>query len=205
MRCTRPGVRALRAAVDLAEKRRHDLPPLPPPSFDVAAAVKATLDASVIVERSEPGPGRHGGQPRVLPGRQLQTPARRCPRLDRDAREPADPRLRAVSRPWPGDYARMAKLFPTVSFVWLPTDHADYGDVTNMLKHITVATMDRLLCPTYCPRSTRSSITTSTRCAWQISPSCSTSTSATARLPRAINATRSAEAATSRTGGRPPR
>jgi lipopolysaccharide biosynthesis glycosyltransferase len=138
-------------AVDFAEKRRHDLPPLPPPSFDVAAAVKATLDASVIVERSEPGPG----------GTEVNLEFS----LDGNYKHPLDVVLDSIvtraSRPirafvlcrdhGPDDYARMAKLFPTVSFVWLPTDHADYGNVTNMLKHITVATMDRLLLPDLLP------------------------------------------------------
>lgn len=49
------------------------------------------------------------------------------------------------------DFARMARLFPTVSFVWLQTDKADYGPIRNMLRHITVTTMDRLLLPDLLP------------------------------------------------------
>jgi lipopolysaccharide biosynthesis glycosyltransferase len=45
----------------------------------------------------------------------------------------------------------MAALFPTVSFVWLPTDHVYYGEILGMIKHITIATMDRLLLPDLLP------------------------------------------------------
>jgi lipopolysaccharide biosynthesis glycosyltransferase len=138
-------------AVDFAEKRRRDVPPLPPPSFDVAAALKATLDASVVVERSEPGPD----------GPEINVEFS----LDGNFKHPLDVVLDSIvtraSRPirafvlcrdhGPDDFVRMAKLFPTVSFVWLPTDHADYGKVTSMLSHITVATMDRLLLPDLLP------------------------------------------------------
>ncbi len=137
--------------VELAEKRRHDLPELPPPSFDVAAAVRATLDASVVVERSQAGPD----------GSEINVEFS----LDGNFKHPLDVVLDSIvtraSRPIRAfvmcrdhdqrDFDRMAKLFPTVSFVWLPTDHADYGNVTNMLKHITVATMDRLLLPDLLP------------------------------------------------------
>lgn len=138
-------------AVEFAERRRHDVPALPPPSFDVAAAVKATLAASVVVERSQPGP--EGSEINVEFS------------LDGNFKHPLDVVLDSIvtraSRPirafvlcrdhGPDDFSRMARLFPTVSFVWLPTDHADYGKVTNMLRHITVATMDRLLLPDLLP------------------------------------------------------
>jgi lipopolysaccharide biosynthesis glycosyltransferase len=138
-------------SVEFAEKRRLDVPALPPPSFDVAAAVQATLDASVVVERSEPGPS----------GAEINVEFS----LDGNYKHPLDVVLDSIvtraSRPIRAfvlcrdhnadDFVRMAKLFPTVSFVWLPTDHADYGKVTSMLKHITVATMDRLLLPDLLP------------------------------------------------------
>jgi lipopolysaccharide biosynthesis glycosyltransferase len=53
------------------------------------------------------------------------------------------------------DFDRMARLFPTVSFVWLPTDEVDYGPIAGMLRHITVATMDRLLLPELLPEVDR--------------------------------------------------
>lgn len=45
------------------------------------------------------------------------------------------------------DHERMARLFPRVSFSWLPCDDVDYGDQVYLLRHLTVATMDRVLLP----------------------------------------------------------
>lgn len=45
------------------------------------------------------------------------------------------------------DFARTARLFPTVSTTWYPCDAIDYGDILAMIPHITVSTMDRLLLP----------------------------------------------------------
>ncbi|MDQ6851728.1 MAG: hypothetical protein M3070_17670, partial [Actinomycetota bacterium] len=45
------------------------------------------------------------------------------------------------------DFARMARLFPSVSFVWLPTDNVDYGPIPGMNGWVTSATMDRTLLP----------------------------------------------------------
>lgn len=53
------------------------------------------------------------------------------------------------------DYERLATLFPTVSFVWLPTDDVDHGEIAAMIDHITVATMDRLLLPDLLPHVDR--------------------------------------------------
>jgi lipopolysaccharide biosynthesis glycosyltransferase len=53
------------------------------------------------------------------------------------------------------DFERMAVLFPTVSFVWLPTDGVDYGSLRGLLTYTTVATMDRLLLPELLPEVTR--------------------------------------------------
>lgn len=38
-------------------------------------------------------------------------------------------------------------LFPELEIHWLPCDGIEYGDISGMLSHITVATMDRLLLP----------------------------------------------------------
>ncbi|MCF4120261.1 hypothetical protein L1785_04635 [Antribacter sp. KLBMP9083] len=51
----------------------------------------------------------------------------------------------------PADHARLAELFPEVTFEWYACDDVDYGPVLGMLKHITVATMDRLLLPELLP------------------------------------------------------
>jgi len=47
----------------------------------------------------------------------------------------------------PEDFESFAAAFPEVITTWLPTDDVSYGDVTRMLPHITLATMDRLLLP----------------------------------------------------------
>ncbi|MGH8859707.1 MAG: glycosyltransferase family 8 protein [Jatrophihabitantaceae bacterium] len=51
----------------------------------------------------------------------------------------------------PDDFERMARLFPTVSFVWLPTDNVDYGRITGMNRWVTPATMDRTALPLLLP------------------------------------------------------
>ncbi len=138
-------------AVAAAEARRRDVVAMPEPGFDVAAAVRTTLAESVVVERTAPPPD----------GPEINVEFS----LDGNYKHPLDVVLDSIvthaSRPirafvlcrdhGPDDFARMAKLFPTVSFVWLPTDHADYGDIRAMLRHITVATMDRLLLPELLP------------------------------------------------------
>ncbi|MBT0994620.1 hypothetical protein KIN34_10005 [Cellulomonas sp. DKR-3] len=53
------------------------------------------------------------------------------------------------------DFDRVAAQFPEVHVTWLPCDHVDYGPVLGMLRHITVATMDRLLLPDLLPELTR--------------------------------------------------
>ncbi|WP_285102762.1 glycosyltransferase [Promicromonospora sp. MEB111] len=55
----------------------------------------------------------------------------------------------------PADHARLAALFPEVTFEWYSCDGIDYGPVLGMLKHITVATMDRLLLPDLLPHLDR--------------------------------------------------
>jgi lipopolysaccharide biosynthesis glycosyltransferase len=134
-----------------AEAERASLPAVAPPHFDVAAAVGQTQAASVVIERSAPAP--NGAEIHV----ELS--------LDGNYKHQLDVVLDSIvthaSRPirayvlcrdhTRADFDRMARLFPTVSFVWLPTDKADYGPIANMLGHITVATMDRLLLPALVP------------------------------------------------------
>lgn len=136
-------------AAALAE--RDSLGEIPPPHFDVVAAVRDTQASSVVIERSEPGPS----------GPEINVELS----LDGNYKHQLDVVLDSIvvhaSRPirafvlcrdhTQADFDRMAALFPTVSFVWLPTDKADYGPVANMLRHITVATMDRLLLPALLP------------------------------------------------------
>src|SRR6185312_14723032 len=115
-----------------------------PPRVDVAAACAAIRAAAVTVERTEPGPD----------GPELALEFS----LDGNFKHQLDVVLDSIivhaSRPvrayvlcrghGQSDFDRMARLFPTVSFVWLPTDDVDYGPIAGMLRHITVATMDRL-------------------------------------------------------------
>ncbi|MGW2096041.1 glycosyltransferase [Promicromonospora sukumoe] len=53
------------------------------------------------------------------------------------------------------DHERLAALFPEVTFEWYACDGIDYGAVLGMLRHITVATMDRLLLPELLPHLDR--------------------------------------------------
>jgi lipopolysaccharide biosynthesis glycosyltransferase len=50
----------------------------------------------------------------------------------------------------PADFEVAERLFPQASFTWIPCDHIDYGD-TRLIKHTSVATMDRLLLPALLP------------------------------------------------------
>ncbi|WP_258934905.1 hypothetical protein [Nesterenkonia pannonica] len=45
------------------------------------------------------------------------------------------------------DMDAVVDLFPEVEFTWIPCDSLDYGEITGMLSHITVSTMDRLMLP----------------------------------------------------------
>lgn len=49
------------------------------------------------------------------------------------------------------DFERMAALFPTVSFVWLPTDSVDHGNVRGKIPWATIVTMDRTMLPELLP------------------------------------------------------
>jgi lipopolysaccharide biosynthesis glycosyltransferase len=142
---------ACAADVARAEARRGELGEIDPPAFDFVAACAAVHRASAVYERSVPGPD----------GAEIDVEFS----LDGNFKHQLDVVLESVvsrtSRPIRAyvlcrdhdrsDYERMASLFPEVSFVWLPMDAIDYGRVTGMIRHITVATMDRLLLPELLP------------------------------------------------------
>lgn len=53
------------------------------------------------------------------------------------------------------DYDRLARLFPTVAFTWLPTDDVDYGPIPDKIKWATIVTMDRTMLPELLPEVDR--------------------------------------------------
>jgi len=138
-------------AVDEALARRAAVEPIAPPTFDVAEACRTVHAGSVTIERRQPGPA--GDEVHVEFS------------LDGNLKHQLDVVLDSVvqnsSRPVRAyllcrdhdraDFERVARNFPTVSFVWLPTDAVDYGEILGMIVHITIATMDRLLLPELLP------------------------------------------------------
>lgn len=130
-----------------AEARSGDFGVIPEPTFSVADACKAVWEKSVTIERTEPGPS----------GDEINVEFSLDGNLKHQLQVVLESVLTGTSRPirafvlcrdhGPSDFEYVAKLFPTVSFVWLPTDDVDYGNIIGMIKHITVATMDRLLLP----------------------------------------------------------
>jgi lipopolysaccharide biosynthesis glycosyltransferase len=137
-------------AVAAAEAARDGVPEMPPSEFDVVAACRTILAASTVVERTEAASGAEINVEFSLDGNykhQLEVV------LDSVVSNTDRP-IRAFvmcREHGPDDYARLAELFPSVSFVWLPTDDVDYGQVSGMLSYITIATMDRLLLPDLLP------------------------------------------------------
>jgi lipopolysaccharide biosynthesis glycosyltransferase len=118
-----------------------------PIAFDIDAACKLVRTKQVVVERSEPaGDGPEINLEFSLDGN-IKHQMVVC--LDSIVRRASRPiRLFVMCRDHDAtDFARLAALFPTVSFVWLPTDDVDHGDLASMIGHITAATMDRLLLP----------------------------------------------------------
>ena len=124
-------------------------------SFDLNAVCDAIRAASVTVERSEPG----------LDGPEINVEFS----LDANYKHQLDIVLDSIvtrsRRPvrafvlcrehGSADYERMARLFPTVSFVWLPSDNVDYGTVVGMNRWVTPATMDRTVLPVLLPEIDR--------------------------------------------------
>jgi lipopolysaccharide biosynthesis glycosyltransferase len=141
--------------VERARVRSEAVGDIAPPSFDVAAACRAVRQSSVVVERTEAGPA----------GSEINLEFSLDSNFKHQLDVVLDSIVRRASRPvrafvlcrdhTQDDYDRMARIFPTVSFVWLPMDRVEYGRVVGMLGHITVATMDRLLLPDLLPEVDR--------------------------------------------------
>jgi lipopolysaccharide biosynthesis glycosyltransferase len=138
---------ACAAEVARAEAQLTSINGYPRLSFDLAEVCTAIRSASVTIERTEPGP----------PGPEINIEFS----VDENYKHQLDIVLDSVvehaSRPVRAfvlcrglgrdDFDRMAELFPTVSFVWLPTDNVDYGQVRGKIKWATIVTMDRTILP----------------------------------------------------------
>jgi lipopolysaccharide biosynthesis glycosyltransferase len=118
-----------------------------PIKIDIASVCKAVRAKQVVVERTEPaGDGPEINLEFSLDGNIKHQMEVCLSSIVRRASRPI--RLFVMCRDHDAtDFARLASLFPTVSFVWLPTDDVDHGDLGSMIGHLTVATMDRLLLP----------------------------------------------------------
>ena len=137
--------------LETAQRRRESLPQIEPPTFDVAEACGVVHLNSVVVERSQPAPD--GPEVAVEFSLDANLKHQMGVVLESIVSRASRPiRLYVLCRGHGvEDFDRLAAQFPTVSFVWLPTDHVDYGRIVGMIKHITVATMDRLLLPDLLP------------------------------------------------------
>lgn len=137
--------------VAYAESRRDQLDEIAEPTFDLQAACRAVLDKSVVMERTQDaGSGEEVNIEFSLDGNLKHQLAVVLESVVTHASRPI--RAYVLCRDHDkNDFDRIAKAFPTVSFVWLPTDDVDYGEIIGMIVHITVATMDRLLLPELLP------------------------------------------------------
>ena len=138
-----------------AMARRADVPPIPRSTFDIGDACETIRAASTTVERTAPAPD----------GSEINVELSLDGNYKHQLEVVLDSIVEHASRPvrafvlcrdhTPADYDRLAALFPTVSFVWLPTDGVDYGPISGLLGYTTVATMDRLLLPDLLPEISR--------------------------------------------------
>lgn len=118
-----------------------------PIELNIAKACADIRKQAVVIERSQPAPdGPEINIEFSLDGN-LKHQMVVC--LDSIVRRASRPiRLFVMCRDHDAnDFDRLARLFPTVSFVWLSTEEVEHGDLAAMIEHITVATMDRLLLP----------------------------------------------------------
>ena len=138
-----------------ARARRASVVRIAPPSFDVMTACERVRAREVTSEMTVPA--RHGTEVDVALA------------LDGNLKEAmkivVNAMVEGCSRPlhlWvlcrdhtPEDFSRFSRVFPEVRVTWLPCDDIDYGPIGGMLRHITVATMDRLLLPDLLPELDR--------------------------------------------------
>lgn len=139
-----------------AARRRHEnVPPIPEPTFDLAETCRVIRAGQVDIPRTR---DEHKG-PEVdielsLDGNLKDQLLVAIQSLADSSSRPLH--LWILSRDHTDeDFRRVAELFPQVSFTWLPCDGVSYGVIHGMIKHITVATMDRLLLPDLLPELKR--------------------------------------------------
>ncbi|HEY8300309.1 MAG TPA: glycosyltransferase [Jatrophihabitans sp.] len=134
-----------------AEALRTSFPDLGTVDFDLQALCDRVRANSVVVERTQ----------QVGEGAELNVEfsldANYKPKLD----VVLDSLVAHTDRPvrafvlcrqhGPEDFERMARLFPMVSFMWIPTDDVDYGPIAGKVPWASFATMDRTLLPLILP------------------------------------------------------
>ena len=131
----------------VAAKERHEADVELPSMLDTAAAAAAIRARRVRVERTAAGPQ----------GEELHVVLALDGNLKAQFRVVVDAMVRNTTRPLvlhvlcrdhdQTDIDALARLFPTITFDWLPCDAVQYGEIRSMIPHITVSTMDRLLLP----------------------------------------------------------
>ncbi|MCL1868799.1 MAG: hypothetical protein FWF90_00085 [Promicromonosporaceae bacterium] len=140
---------AVAPEVELARHAHAEAVPATVGRMDVAGQVARVRATRTVVESTTPRPADAGAQVEVavaLDGNLREQMEVVVAGVVRHTDRPV--RVHALTREHtPADHARLAALFPEVTFEWYACDDVDYGPVLGMLKHITVATMDRLLLP----------------------------------------------------------
>ena len=149
---------ACAADVERADAFRADVPPMPPPVLDIAAACATIRAAAVTMHRSAPVGDGDGGA-----GAEINVELSLDGNYKHQLEVVLDSTVTHTTRPvrafvlcrghTQADYDRVAAMFPEVSFVWLPTDSVDYGHVLVLCR--SVATLDRLLLPELLPDVSR--------------------------------------------------
>lgn len=144
-------------AVDVAVARKEleSVPPIEPPTFDVASVCARIRANEVTTARSHSVPT--AGEVDLALA------------LDGNLKAQLEVVVEAITanterpvRLWilcrghgPADFERFGRLFPEVTCTWLPCDHVDYGEVIGILDHTTESTLDRLLLPELLPELDR--------------------------------------------------
>jgi lipopolysaccharide biosynthesis glycosyltransferase len=139
---------ACAADVARAEAELDSITGDPEPNFDLEQACRVIRTASVTVERREPAPGD---------GPEINVEFSVDQNYKHQLEIVLDSVVQRTERPVRAfvlcrglgseDFQRVAGHFPTVSFVWLPTDNVDYGPIPDKIRWATIVTMDRTMLP----------------------------------------------------------